>query len=234
MENHFAVARPVDPAAVYDPVRRASRDYSDFSPELGVELRPVDAVMLYATYSEGFKSGTANLGERVPNLVKPETIENIEAGLKSWLLKDSLMLNVAAFKYKVENAQYDRTYAITAPPFYAARLENAATTDGKGVELETSWIATDHFKMSFAGTYYHIRFDKFLSQNPINPALFGPGGSTSAAGGFDGQPSSQHAGLDRRVVGDVRVAVEQRRIAGVDRCGVEPRSSSTTRSSTTR
>lgn len=178
MENHFAVASPVDTAAVYDPVRRASRDYSDFSPELGVELRPSDGIMLYATYSEGFKSGTANLGERVPNLVNPETIENLEAGLKSWLLKDSLMLNVAAFKYKVEDAQYDRTYAITAPPFYAARLENAATTDGKGIELETSWIATDNFKMSFAGTYYHIRFDKFLSQNPINPALFGPGGST--------------------------------------------------------
>lgn len=178
MQNHFAVASPVDPAAVYDPVRRASRDYSDFSPEVGVELRPIDAVMLYATYSEGFKSGTANLGERVPNLVNPETIQNIEAGLKSWLLKDSLMLNIAAFKYKVDDAQYDRTYAITAPPFYAARLENAATTDGKGVELETSWIATDNFKMSFSGTYYHIRFDKFLSQNPINPALFGPGGST--------------------------------------------------------
>ncbi|WP_116810155.1 TonB-dependent receptor [Steroidobacter cummioxidans] len=178
MENHFAVASPVDPAAVFDPVRRASRDYSDFSPEFGVELRPVDSVMLYATYSEGFKSGTANLGERVPNLVNPETIENIEAGLKSRLLKDTLMLNIAAFKYKVEDAQYDRTYAITAPPFYAARLENAATTDGKGVELETSWLATDRFKMSFAGTYYHIRFDKFLSQNPINPALFGPGGSS--------------------------------------------------------
>lgn len=178
MKNHFAVASPVDPAAVFDPARRASRDYSNFSPELGVELRPLDSVMLYATYSEGFKSGTANLGERVPNLVRPETIENIEAGLKSWLLKDTLMLNVAAFNYKVEDAQYDRTYAITAPPFYAARLENAATTDGKGVELETSWIATDHFKMAFSGTYYHIRFDKFLSQNPINPALFGPGGST--------------------------------------------------------
>jgi outer membrane receptor protein involved in Fe transport len=116
MENHFAVASPVDPAAVYDPARRASRDYSNFS--------------------------------------------------------------IAAFKYKVEDAQYDRTYAITAPPFYAARLENAATTDGKGVELETSWIATEHFKMSFSGTYYHIRFDKFLSQNPINPALFGPNGAT--------------------------------------------------------
>jgi iron complex outermembrane receptor protein len=178
MENHFAVASPVDPAAVYDPVRRASRDYSDFSPELGVELHPANGIMLYATYSEGFKSGTANLGERVPNLVNPETIENIEAGLKSWLLKDTLMLNIAAFNYKVEDAQYDRTYAITAPPFYAARLENAATTDGRGVELETSWIATDRFRMAFSGTYYHIRFDKFLSQNPINPALFGPAGTS--------------------------------------------------------
>jgi iron complex outermembrane receptor protein len=178
VENHFGVASPVDPAAVFDPVRRASRDYSDFSPEVGAELRPNDNVMLYATYSEGFKSGTANLGERVPNLVNPETIENFEAGVKSRLLQDTLLLNLAAFKYKVDDAQYDRTYAITAPPFYAARLENAATTDGRGLELETSWLATDRFRLSLTGTYYHIRFDRFLSQNPINPALFGPGGST--------------------------------------------------------
>ena len=178
VENHFGVASPVDPAAVFDPVRRASRDYSDFSPEVGIELRPNADIMLYATYSEGFKSGTANLGERVPNLVNPETIENFEAGIKSRLLRDTLLLNVAAFKYKVEDAQYDRTYAITAPPFYAARLENAATTDGRGMELETSWLATDRFRLSLTGTYYHIRFDRFLSQNPINPALFGPGGST--------------------------------------------------------
>jgi iron complex outermembrane receptor protein len=177
-ENQFAVASPVSPAAIPDPPRSATREYSNFSPELGVELRPIDDVMLYLTYSEGFKSGTANLGERVPNLVDPETIENFEAGMKSRLLNDELALNIAAFKYKVEDAQYDRTYAIVAPPFYAARLENAATTDGRGVELETSWLATDRFKVSLNGTYYHIRFDKFLSQNPINPALFGPGGLT--------------------------------------------------------
>ena len=177
-QNHFAVASPVSPAAVYDPVRTASRDYSDFSPELGVELRPIDDLMLYFTYSEGFKSGTANLGERVPNLVDPETIENFEAGMKSRLLNDTLLLNVAAFKYKVEDAQYDRTYAIVAPPFYAARLENAATTDGRGVELETNWLATDRLRLGFNGTYYRIRFDRFLSQNPINPALFGPGGTS--------------------------------------------------------
>ena len=162
---------------MYDPVRTASRDYSDFSPELGVELRPIDDLMLYFTYSEGFKSGTANLGERVPNLVNPETIENFEAGMKSRLLNDTLLLNVAAFKYKVEDAQYDRTYAIVAPPFYAARLENAATTDGRGMELEANWLATDRLRLGFNGTWYRIRFDRFLSQNPINPALFGPGGT---------------------------------------------------------
>jgi iron complex outermembrane receptor protein len=46
------------------------------------------------------------------------------------------------------------------------------------MELETSWLATERFKLSLTGTYYHIRFDRFLSQNPINPALFGPGGLT--------------------------------------------------------
>jgi iron complex outermembrane receptor protein len=98
--------------------------------------------------------------------------------MKSRLLDETLLLNLAAFKYKVDDAQYDRTYAITAPPFYAARLENAATTDGRGVELETSWLATEQFRLSLIGTYYRIRFDRFLSQNPINPALFGPGGSS--------------------------------------------------------
>lgn len=177
-ENHFAVAAPPDPAAVYDPVRTASRSYSNFSPELGFEVRPGGDTLLYFAYSEGFKSGTANMGERVPRLVDPETIKNFEAGLKSSLLQDSLRVNVAAFKYKVSDAQYDRTYAITAPPFYTARLENAATTDGKGVEVETLWLATERLKFNLAATYYHIRFDQFLSLNPLNPALFGPGGAS--------------------------------------------------------
>ena len=55
--------------------------------------------------------------ERVPNLVNPETIQNYEAGIKSRLAQDTLLVNLAAFKYKVDDAQYDRTYAITVPPF---------------------------------------------------------------------------------------------------------------------
>ena len=222
-ENHFGVASPVSPAAVFDPVRTASRDYSDFSPEVGVELRPNSNIMLYLTYGEGFKSGTANLGERVPRLVDPETIENFEAGMKSRLLDDSLQLNIAAFKYKVEDAQYDRTYAIVAPPFYAAQLENAATTDGRGVELETSWLATDRFRLSLNGTYYHIRFDRVPVAEPDQPGAVRSRWLDVAARRSLRQSSAQHAGLVRRIVRDLRMAAGEWCVAGVHRLGSEPR-----------
>ncbi len=66
------------------------------------------------------------------------------------------------------------------PPFFSARLENAARTDGRGLELETRWAATDSFTLDFNATIYDIEFDEFESVNPLNEDLFGAD-STSVA-----------------------------------------------------
>ncbi len=173
VETLFGVASPVATAAVFDPLKTDSNSFSDFSPEIGIEYRTAGDVLLFLTYSEGFKSGTANLGERSPTVIEPETIDNLEMGLKGTFLNNRVQLNLAAFVYQVEDAQFDRTFPIPVPPFFSARLENAAKTDGRGLELETRWAATDHLTLDFNATLYDIEFDEFKSLNPLNEDLFG-------------------------------------------------------------
>lgn len=170
IRNRFGVQGGPVPFA-FDPVRSVERDYSDFTPEIGFEYM-LDNTLLYATYSEGFKSGTGALGQRFPSLVNPETIENIELGLKGSYFDDSLRLSLAGFHYTVEDAQFDRTSAIPVPPGFAVSIENAATTEGQGLELEGNWQATDNFRLDFNGTLYDIAFEEFITQDPLDPNLF--------------------------------------------------------------
>ncbi len=178
VESLFGVASPTATEPVFDPLNVTSRDYSDFTPEIGLDYRFSDGTLLYFTYSEGFKSGTANLGERTPSLVAPETIENYEVGLKGSYFGDTLQLNLAGFVYQVEDAQFDRPFPIPAPPFFTVRLENAAATDGQGLELEAMWQPVPALTIDASATLYDIEFEEFLSLDPLNEALFGADSTT--------------------------------------------------------
>ncbi len=156
-----------------------SRSFSDFTPEIGVEL-DVGETLLYATYSEGFKSGSAALVDGTPFITNPETIENWEAGLKGTYFNGALDLAIAAFYYQVDGAQFDRTRLISSGPRFLTSVENAATTEGKGIEIEGKARLTDEFSLSFNGSLYDIEFQEFITDNPLDPlgALEGLAGYT--------------------------------------------------------
>ena len=187
--NRFGIAGPVQAAAVYDPRKKDADRFTNLSPEIGLEYRPLDNVLAYATYSEGFKSGTANLGERSPHVVDPEQVESFELGLKTDFFDGRVIANLSLFDYEVADGQFDRTFPTAVPPFFAATLENAATTQGRGAELETRWLVIDGLILELAGTAYDIEFDDFLSRNPLDPALFGPGGAQVPPLDLSGNPT---------------------------------------------
>jgi iron complex outermembrane recepter protein len=189
VRNRFGVASPVQAAAVFDPRKKDSDRFSNLSPEVGLEYRPRGNLLLYATYSEGFKSGTANLGERAPRVVDPEKVENIELGVKADFLDGRVITNLSVFDFKVEDGQFDRTFPIPAPPFFSATLENAATTRGRGAELEARWLVGAGLTLELAGTAYNIEFDDFKSRNPLDPALFGPAGASVPLQDLSGNPT---------------------------------------------
>ncbi len=156
-----------------------SRGFSDFTPEIGLEL-DVGDTLFYATYSEGFKSGSAAIVDGSPLLTNPETIENWEAGFKGTYLDGALNLAVAGFLYKVDEAQFDRTRLIAGGPRFSTSVENAAATDGLGIEVEGTAFLSDVFSVDFGAAWYDIEFDSFITDNPLDPlgALEGLAGFT--------------------------------------------------------
>ncbi len=152
--------------AITLPVGSDSRSYSDFTPEVGLEL-DIGDTLLYATYSEGFKSGTAGLVDGTPILVDPETIENWEIGVKGSYFDGGLDLALAGFKYTVKGAQFDRTRLTAGGPRFDTSIENAAVTDGLGLELEGTAYLSNEFRIAFNATLYDITFDSFLTTDPI-------------------------------------------------------------------
>src|SRR3546814_16901289 len=68
----------------------AQTSATNFSPKVSLDVRPLRDVLLYASFQQGYKSGTYNIINifAQPEYVKPEEVTAYELGLKSEWLKD--------------------------------------------------------------------------------------------------------------------------------------------------
>jgi iron complex outermembrane receptor protein len=146
------------------------RSFDEFTPLAGLEWRPASDLLLYYTYSEGFKSGAGLLGQFETGIADPETIQNNELGMKSSWLDRRLMLNVAAFHYELQNLQLGRTIPDPARGF-VNRFENAGELAGKGLEVELQWALADRFRTSLGADYLDAEFTNFVTVNQFDPRL---------------------------------------------------------------
>ncbi|SFR90494.1 iron complex outermembrane recepter protein [Sphingomonas jatrophae] len=97
---------------------------------------PTAAILAYATYARGFKSGGLNLNATAaPKVIDPEKVRSIEAGLKTQLFDRRLTLNLAAFDQRVRNYQSQQIDLAVAQTAYIA---NVGTVRSRGVELDAS------------------------------------------------------------------------------------------------
>lgn len=150
--------------------RTNKKTFKDFTPEVGLEWKPTRDILLYYTYSEGFKSG---VGEAITPgstiLVDPETIQNHEIGLKSSLFGDRLVLNLAAFTYDLQGMQIQKS--TTAGPGLPAtqRFENAAEVEAKGVELEFRAAPLRDLRLNGSIAYLDSKFVDFTTVDPLDP-----------------------------------------------------------------
>ncbi|MEY4237459.1 MAG: hypothetical protein RL339_60 [Pseudomonadota bacterium] len=110
-------------------------------------------VMVYASYSRGNRSGGLNLTQLATGIspvVAPESIDAYELGLKSSLLDNRLIFNVAAF------LQDDRNYQATvADPTRLAvvYLSNVPKVRSKGFEVDMRGAVSDNFSVYGALAY---------------------------------------------------------------------------------
>ena len=109
-------------------------------------------MMVYATYSRGYKGPAYNVFFNMTptqdNVLAPEKSKSYEVGLKSELLNRTLRLNVAAFKTNYEGYQANVPDLVSG--VIVTRLVNAGEVSTQGVEVDLTARVTSSFTVSAA------------------------------------------------------------------------------------
>ncbi|AJP73192.1 TonB-dependent receptor [Sphingomonas hengshuiensis] len=109
--------------------------FEKFTPRLGMDFKATKDLLLYVSYSKGFKQGGFNgrplVSDAEVTAYAPEELTTYEGGIKSQWLEGMVTANLAVFHSKYKDIQL--TVNQTPTNFVA----NAASGEINGVELET-------------------------------------------------------------------------------------------------
>ncbi|GHC96682.1 TonB-dependent receptor [Novosphingobium pokkalii] len=138
----------------------SSYDNTDFSWKLGAQFQATPTVMFYGFYGRGYKgpgfndsfpTATANV------VVRQETSNTAEAGVKSSLLNRHLVLNISAFHTKFNNFQV-QSFDPTLATFV---VQNAAQVTSKGIEANVTVLPFTGLTLSGSASLLSSKFDSF-------------------------------------------------------------------------
>lgn len=139
--------------------------WDEITPKVGIRYQASDDLMVYGSYSEGFKSGgffgrQANFN--IDPSYDPEFVENYEIGMKSTLLEGRLIFNSAVFISKYKDKQESILIPVNLANV-ATVVRNAAVLDMAGAEFELIYQISPAWLVR--GTYGYIDavFDSYLA-----------------------------------------------------------------------
>ncbi|MDT0581889.1 MULTISPECIES: TonB-dependent receptor [Alteromonadaceae] len=146
-----------------------SQSWSRFTPRLGLEYQAADNILLFASYSQGFKSGTFNPRATInEDGVNPEIVDSLEVGMKAdW--NDRLRTNVTLFSFDHKDRQYVGFGEGNSATDLQQVLRNVAETSATGLEAEVTYVATDNLTFDLALGY----IDEKIEVNNAIPPLIG-------------------------------------------------------------
>jgi iron complex outermembrane receptor protein len=136
------------------------KTFDALQPKVSIAYRPSPELMVYGTYSQGFKSGNFNpaaAGPAFPRVLGKETSRNYELGFKSTLLDRRLIFNGAAFYTEHLDPQI---FQLDPATFTQGSL-NANRIDIKGFELEVSARPMEGVELNAAFGYLDAKIDDF-------------------------------------------------------------------------
>lgn len=148
--------------------------YNNFSPAATLSYEVNDNVNVYARFARGFKSGGFN-GEtndfRAPfagcptgafelcNPYRPEKVDSYELGIKTKLLDNSLILNLAAFRDQHKDIQLSIFEATGAA---SSIVRNAASARIQGLELEAIARPADWLTINGSVAYLDAKYNRYI------------------------------------------------------------------------
>lgn len=161
-EDQRFVQRFTFPSYTVDP----KANWSSFDPSVTLNYHVTPAVLLYASYRRGFKSGgfqtllpaSAALAA-VP--FQPERVNSYETGIKSEWFDHRLRANISVFRSDVGNQQILRT--VTTAGVTNNIIDNAGRTRTNGVDMAFTAMPVSGLRLEANMTYQQARFAEYLS-----------------------------------------------------------------------
>ena len=114
---------------------------------LAVEYALTSQQLLYASVSNGFRSGGFNSGQVLDAFrsFKPESVTALEFGSKNRFLGNTLQLNATVYSNRYVDLQEQQQIAVGATTI--STIFNAAKAQAKGLEVEAEWRASAQFNV---------------------------------------------------------------------------------------
>ena len=149
---------------LYSPVPYQGK-WDETTPKVGVRYQPSDDLMVYANYSEGFKSGGFFGRQANFNIYagyEPEYVKNYEFGWKSTLQDGRMILNGAIFKSEYDDKQESILIPVDLTNV-ATVVRNAASMEMSGIELELMYQVTEAWDLMVTYGYLEAEYKDYLA-----------------------------------------------------------------------
>jgi iron complex outermembrane receptor protein len=163
-----------------DQFPNASVTNSKFTPKIGIDFHPNPDMMLYASWSRGYRSG--GFSGRGTTLFSattaygPETVDSFEGGFKGSLFNGLIELNVAAFLADYKDLQQNTTIPTQSGVGSETIVTNVGSAKLKGVEVEFTAHPAQGLTLSGSLGLLDNNLKDFISQGAISATV--PGART--------------------------------------------------------
>lgn len=153
------------------------RDESKFTPAVNFQWDATADMMVYVSYTEGFKAG--GFDTRANNTgsfeFEEELATSYEIGTKMSALDGAAEINVAIYRTEYDDLQTSQFDGILG-----FNVTNAGKATTQGIEIDGRWQAAESLMVTFSAGYLDFEFDEF----PNSQCYFGE--APIAAGEFAG------------------------------------------------
>ena len=138
-----------------------SESWEEITGKLGINYQVSDDMLIYASYSSGYKAGGYN-GTQAS--YDPETVEAYEGGVKSEWLDNRVQSSLSAFFYDYKDKQEFKRDELGI-----AAITNAGSASLWGIEFEGVVRPIESVTVDTSIAYLNSEYDEFDTADNINP-----------------------------------------------------------------
>jgi iron complex outermembrane receptor protein len=149
---------------------------------LGTDHHFTDSLMVFASYSRGYKAGFYNtvVDAGVPqDIVDPEILDAYEFGWKGKFFNNALTLNGSFFYYDYQDIQ------VVIRTETGNLNQNAAEATSQGFELDANYFPVDSLQLNLGLSYIDSEYDDYPNA-PLFTSLPSGGNDGEAVGSLSG------------------------------------------------